>query len=125
MINTVPVNVQLPPGHLDSLRVGRHPDSSELVNGAEVEWEFDQENSDGSDDDAENGGTTDERLEDELRFGWKIAPLRPWKTVILLDKSVKPTDMVVAGSRVTSGNPMLNPTEALPRFLAAASPTMT
>lgn len=130
MINTVPVNVQLPPGHLELLKVGAHH-TSEVQNemsAVEESWDLEQAEIDDDDDTANNtvnGGGADERLEDELRFGWKIAPLRPWKTLVLLDKWVKPTDMVVAGSRMTSGNPMLNPTEALPRFLAAASPTMT
>lgn len=73
----------------------------------------------------EEEGAGEERLEDELRFGWKVPPLRPWKTVALLDTAIKPTDIAVAGRRITNGNPMMNPTEALPRFMAAASPTMT
>lgn len=117
MINTVPVNIQLPPGHLDLLKVD-NVDSSGALMSSEVmddldELEYDEE------EDAE------ERLEDELRFGWKVPPLRPWKTVVLLDHTMRLSDIVVAGRRVTSGNPMLNPVEALPRFIAAASPTMT
>lgn len=119
MINTIPVNIQLPPGHLDLLKVGTRNAQSNVAHQYEQGWgELEQE-----DDDDEGAG--EEHLEDELRFGWKVPPLRPWKTVVLLDHAIKPTDIAVAGRRITSGNPMMNPTVTLPRFMAAASPTMT
>lgn len=117
MINTVPVNIQLPPGHLNLLKVD-NVDSSGALMSSEVLEELED-----TEDDDEEGA--EEKLEDELRFGWKVPPLRPWKTVVLLDNAMRLSDIVVAGRRVTSGNPMLNPVEALPRFMAAASPTMT
>jgi hypothetical protein len=125
MINTVPVNVQLPPGHLDLLKVGLHHNfevAQTEVSAAEELWELEEAHL-GDEYGGDEGA--DERLEDELRFGWKVPPLRPWKTVVLLDHAIKPTDMVIAGRKVTSGNSLMDPTAALPRFMAAASPTMT
>lgn len=118
MINTVPVNIQLPPGHLDLLKIGNAQGNSNIYADQGL-GELEQDTYE------EEEGVGEERLEDELRFGWKVPPLRPWKTVALLDTAIKPTDITVAGRRITNGNPMMNPTEALPRFMAAASPTMT
>jgi hypothetical protein len=120
MINTVPVNIQLPPGHLDLLKVGTRNAQANVSHQYEQGWGALEQ-----DDDEDDDGGGEDYLEDELRFGWKVPPLRPWKTVVLLDHAIKPTDIAVAGRRITSGNPMMNPTEILPRFMPAASPTMT
>ena len=118
MINTVPVNIQLPPGHLDLLKVGNAQGGSDAHPNQGL-GELEQDVYD------EEEGAGEERLEDELRFGWKVPPLRPWKSVALLDNAIRPTDIAVAGRRSASGTLTMNPTEALPRFMAAASPTMT
>ncbi|KAF8321714.1 hypothetical protein DL93DRAFT_2224050 [Clavulina sp. PMI_390] len=115
MVNSVPVNIQLPPGHLDLLKVGNAQSRNPLA--------YSQGWAELGQDDYEEAG--DEQLEDELRFGWKVPPLRPWKTVAVLDHSIKPTDIAVAGRRAMIGPSRMSPIDTLPRFLAAASPTMT
>lgn len=115
MVNTIPVNVQLPPGHLNLLRVDQQPEISEDVLTREETWDWGHAEEDDEDADA--------RLEDELRFGWKIPPLRPWKSVLILEDA-NAADIVPTARRADPGDLSIDPTEALTRFINIASPTL-
>ncbi|KAF9520657.1 hypothetical protein BS47DRAFT_650292 [Hydnum rufescens UP504] len=115
MINTIPVNVQLPPGHLNLLKVDQQPEIAEDILTRHDSWGWDH----GDDDD-----DADARLEDELRFGWKMPPLRPWKSVLILDQA-NPADIVHPPRKPDTPGRSMDPTEALARFLSIASPTIS
>ena len=115
MINTIPVNVQLPPGHLNLLKVDQQPEIAEDILSRHDSWDWDH-----GDDDED----ADARLEDELRFGWKMPPLRPWKSVLILDQA-NPADIVHPPRKTDNPGRSMDPTEALARFLSIASPTIS
>lgn len=112
MINDIPVSVQLPPEHQSLLKfdadetspeADRRPDDLELA-------DEDHEDSEG-------------RVEDELRFGWRIPPLRPWKSVLILDGPSSPDPLPTPGSKPE--DKMNDPVGSLDKFLAIASPTLS
>ena len=115
MISTIPVNVQLPPGHLNLLKVDQQPEIAEDILTRHDSWDWDH-----GDDDED----ADACLEDELRFGWKMPPLRPWKAVLILDQA-NPADIVHPPRKTEPLGKSMDPTEALARFLTIASPTVS
>jgi hypothetical protein len=102
-IHNLPLEIQLPP-YLDML----------LHTEAENELEF-------------QGRLDDEETQNwghDMRIGWKLPPLRPWKSLLLLDgHSGLDPSMNLKGSHVNPDDRTL--VEGLIRFLETASVTLS
>ncbi len=123
MINTILVSVQLPPGHFNLLKVDQQqPDDVYVTSGMPTEEDWWNINNGGEEEDEESA---EARLEDELRFGWKIPPLKPWKSFLLLDEANNESGEngmdVLVGDRPRGQNGK----DPLSRLLKVASPTLS
>ncbi|KAF5382194.1 hypothetical protein D9615_004258 [Tricholomella constricta] len=102
-IHNLPLEIQLPP-YLDALL------HSEAENGVDITRHSENE-------DAQTWGQ-------EMSFGWKVPPLLPWKSLLLLDghNGLDPS-MNLRGSQVNPEDRTL--VEGLIRFLETASVTLS
>ncbi|KAF8344246.1 nitrogen permease regulator of amino acid transport activity 3-domain-containing protein [Cantharellus anzutake] len=123
MINTIPVNIQLPPGHLNLLKVDQpQPDDIYVTAGIPSEEDWWNINNGGEEEEEEG---TEARLEDELRFGWKIPPLKPWKSFLLLDDANNPSGESGMDALIGDRPRDHNGKDPLSRLLKVASPTLS
>lgn len=123
MINTIAVNVQLPPGHSNLLKVDHpQPDDAYVTSGMPTEEDWWNINNGGEEEDEEGA---EARLEDEVRFGWKIPPLKPWKSFLLLDEVNNPSGESGMDVLVRDRSRGQNGKDPLSRLLKVASPTLS
>jgi len=112
-INTIPVHIQLPPSH-------RRSTHDELDN------EDEQQVLDSLLVDEAEAGNYDAvgRHLDRIEFGWRLAPLLPWKALVLLDDHDS-MEGLWNGNRKLDPLDDKTPEGMLGKFVAMISPTLS
>jgi hypothetical protein len=104
-IGEIPLIVQLPLNHVSLLR------NDEDIDVDDLDFVPDVLNPDIDDD--PSGA-----WEDELQFGWKMPPLKPWKTLLLADGAPGPVSTKFEHED-------RDPEEMLRKFVAIINPTLS